>query len=119
MPRAASPEVSPNGSMNTLVSRPVSLKADWPYHSTCITLLQSAAGLVGVLVAPAAHQRGRRRDQARADREREGRVEAGLEGPRDQVGEEGLARDHRLVVGAQRGERVRAEEVLDRVVAEE
>src|SRR3954452_6132529 len=119
MPRAASPEVSPNGSMKTVVSRPVSRKADCPYHSTCITLLQSEAGLLRVLVSPTTHQRGRRRDQAGADRERECPVQARLEGARDQVREEELARDHRLVVRAQRAQRVRADEVLDRVVAEE
>ena len=36
MPRAARPETSPNGSMNTVVPPVASRKADWPYHSTCM-----------------------------------------------------------------------------------
>src|ERR1700677_779668 len=40
MPRAlANPDMSPNGSIATVVSGVLRRKADWPYHSTCMLLL--------------------------------------------------------------------------------
>src|SRR4029453_3115987 len=116
--------------MKTVVSPSVRRKADCPYHSTCMLLLEldraqtagdGGGSLVLLLVdhAPAAQQRGGGGDQAGDDREGEGGVEAVLERPRDEVGEEGAAGQRRLVVRGEPPEHVRAEQVLDRVVAQE
>src|SRR4051812_14763617 len=118
--------------MKTVVAPSLSRNADCPYHSTCMLLLelgraQTAEGwcggglgrLVVVDHAPAAQQRGAGRDQARDDREEEGGVQPVLEGPGDEVGEERAARQRRLVVRGEAGEHVRAQQVLDRVVAQE
>src|SRR3954452_15836386 len=132
MPRSASGPRSSKGSMNTVVAPSVRRKADCPYHSTCMLLLEfgraqtawgGCDGGLGRLVlvdhAPAAQQRGAGRDQAGDDREQEGGVQPVLEGPRDEIGEERAPRERRLVVRGQAGEHVRAEQVLDRVVAQE
>ena len=72
-----------------------------------------------VQVHAAAHQRGRRGDQAGEDREREGRVQAVAERPGDQLREERPAGEDRPVVSRDRREHLRAGQVVDRVVAEE
>src|SRR5436853_5859023 len=134
MPRDENPETSPKGSMTTVVPFALRRKADWPYHSTCMLLLRLSCqvrrgerraggcvrvGLVRVVIAAAPHQRGARCGEARDDREREGRVKPGAERPGDEVREEGAAREHRVIVCTQGGERVRAEAGPDRAVAEE
>src|SRR5436305_6200197 len=117
MPREASAEPSPNGSTKTVASAPLRRNADCPNHSTCMLLLQllrgmNAAGgrLVGVVVAATAHERGGGGNEAGDDREREGSVEPVPERRRDQLREEGLAGQDRVVVGAQRRKRVRPQE---------
>src|SRR3954451_1406655 len=126
MPREAKPvTASPNGSMKTLPPSPSIRKADCPYHSTRMLLLGSCCKggrelrLVGVLVAAAAHQRSGGRHQTGDDRERERRMQTVAERAGDQVGEKGPARDHGAVVRAESRKSVRADEVLDRVVAQE
>src|SRR3954469_12960578 len=123
MPRAAKPETSPNGSMNTVVPSALRRNADCPYHSTCMLLLYAAErgghGLFVVLIAAAAHQRRGRGNEARHDRERERLVQPRPERTGDQVREERMPGDRGAVVRRQRRERVRADQVLDRVVAEE
>src|SRR5512132_1669453 len=110
--------------MKTVTAPSVRRKADCPYHSTCMLLLEvgraQTAGdrcghglgrLVVVDYAPATQQRGAGGDQARDDCEQEGGVQPVLEGPGDEVGEEGAPREGRLVVRRQPGEHVRAEQV--------
>src|ERR1051326_6734400 len=112
--------------MNTVWPAALSRNADWPYHSTCMLFLRSGrakrsdwySGVV-VLIAPAAHQRGERGHQAGGYREREGLVQSGAARRRDEMGEERVARDRGAIGGGERGERMRPEQVLDRVVAEE
>src|SRR6185437_9610423 len=125
MPREASPDTSPNGSIATVLPSASSRNADWPYHSTSMCLLLDRGDethprrLLGMLVAAAAQERRRGGNEAGEDRERERLVQAGAEGPGDEVREERRAGDHGPVVRRQRGQRVRAEQVLDRFVAEE
>src|SRR6476659_4963249 len=97
MPRSASDDMSAKGSMKTVASGAVRAKADWPNHSTCMLFLQlrdlrrgarRPIRLVGVVVAPAAQERGGGCDQAGDDREDEGGLETVPERAGDQVGEE-------------------------------
>src|SRR6185437_1513743 len=129
MPGQPPPERSPNGSMKTVAASPSSVNADCPCQSTRMTLLQFAyrwgrrGGLrlarLGVGVAPAPHQRGARGDQAGDDGEAEGGVEAVAERLRDQAREEAVAGQHRLGVLRQLVQGPGADQVFDRVVAEE
>jgi hypothetical protein len=64
-------------------------------------------------------QRGRGGDEAGDDGEGEGDVESVAEGSGDQVWEEAGAGEYGMGVGRQRGQRFGANQVLDRVVAEE
>src|SRR4051794_23668984 len=106
--------------MTTTALSPVRRKVDCPYHSTRMVLLGSwDERHLAVMEAAAAQQRRRGGDQARDDREREGRVQAVLEGPGDELREEARAGDGRLVGRRERVQRVRAEQALDRVVAQE
>src|SRR5438067_1404197 len=125
--------MSPKGSMNTVVELSRRAKEDWPYHSTCMLHLRFGVGerkrtrptrgaegrLVGMPVASATHQRCGRGDEAGDDRERERLLKSRAEWRRDEMREERPPGDGRLRVGAQAGEHVRPEQVLDRVVAEE
>src|SRR5262245_42997487 len=101
--------------MKTVVLPSLSRNADWPYHSTCMTLLETsrrqAAGDGDDLVggAPAAHRRRRGGDQARHDREGERVVQAVAERLRDQIREERVPGEHHSVVGADACERLRAD----------
>src|ERR1051325_3669374 len=110
--------------MNTVWSPALSRNADWPYHSTCMLFLRSGRAKrsdwyrgVVVLIAPAAHQRGERGHQAGGYREREGLVQSGAERRRDEMGEEGVARDRGAIGGGKRGERAGRGQELDRAVA--
>src|SRR5690242_20773990 len=112
--------------MNTVVPPALRRNADWPYHSTCMLFLRSGRAKrsdwhrgVVVLIAAAAHQRGERGHETGADRERERLVQAAAERRGDEMREERVARDGCAVGRAQGGERVRPEQVLDGVVAEE
>src|ERR1700712_3946285 len=112
MPREAAADMSPNGSMNTSWSASANRKADWPYHSICIGKLLGDAGR-------AAEPREPRGEQTTDDREQKRCVEPGLKRPRDQFREELAAGERGAVVERERAEHVRADELLDRVVAEE
>src|SRR5271166_229819 len=125
-------EMSPNGSMNTVRSPSSRRKADCPYHSTCMLLLPCSRGdrffvgslarrlrLFTIVITPAPQQRRAGGDQAGDDRERERLVQARAERRGDQVREERAPRDRRVVHRREQAERVRADQVFDRVVAEE
>src|SRR4051812_6036026 len=116
IPRSRSGERSSKGSMKTVVSPSQSRKADCPYHSSCMLLLcdEDASGR-----AAAAHGRRGRGDEAGDHREGERRVEPVAERPGDEGGEERVTGHDRLAVRGQRGEHVRVDQVLHRVVAEE
>src|SRR3978361_1109897 len=111
MPRSASADMSPKGSMNTTAAGGVRRKIAWPDQSTRIRTL-----LLGVA---AAHPRCGGGDETGGDREREGRMEPGLKRAGDELREERAAGHGRLCGGRKGGERMRPHEVPDRVVAEE
>src|ERR1700709_2206027 len=121
--------MSPQGSMKTVAASPSRVNADCPCQLTRMGLLQFAdrwgrGGLLrlarlGVGVAAAAGQRGGGGDKGGADREGERGVEPVAERSGDQVGEEGVAGERRLRLLRQRVQGLAAEQVFDRVVAEE
>src|SRR5271168_949674 len=110
MPRPDSADMSPKGSITTVPSPAVSLKADCPYHSTCMSLssnrrLTSRRQWLGdMVIATPAQCRGGRGHEAGEDREQERLVQPRAERSRDQMREERAAREDRLVVRAQGGE---------------
>src|SRR5919109_1059052 len=122
-PRAASPSIRPNESIRTDVPPAVKRNADWPYHSTSMLLRRERTGqhraLLTVVVAAAAHERRRGGNQTRDDREREGHVQSRVEGPGDQLRGERGPGQHVAIGGGKARESGGADEVLDRVVAEE
>src|SRR3954465_976328 len=112
--------MSPNGSIATVCSLPLRRNADCPYHSICMLLLWPGEGEgLAVVEDASAQRRCRGRHEAGDDRERERRVQAAAERLGDQLREEVRAGQHRAVVQRDRAEGVRADEALDRVVAEE
>src|SRR3954454_19928796 len=112
--------MSPNGSMTTVTPPATSRNVDCPNHSTCMVLLGSCDEChLAVVEAAAAQQRGRRGDEAGDDRERERRVQAIAERTRDELREEAGTGDRVLVGRRERVQRLRAEQALDRVVAQE
>src|SRR6202012_5542984 len=125
---ASSAPMSPKGSMKTFASEPVRVKADCPCHSTRMLLLQlrdlgwpdrGLGWLLGVVVLAAAQQRGGGGDETGDDREGEGGVETVAERARDQLRDEGLAGERGVGMVREVREDFGADQVLDRVVAEE
>ena len=116
IPRAATADRSPNGSMKT---RPSSRQAERRLAVPLERMCSFGRRGLGVLRTARRAERRRRRDQAGDDRERERRVQAGAERAEISCGKNVRPVSDRLAVRRQRGEHVRADEVLDRVVAEE
>src|SRR4051794_19984516 len=79
----------------------------------------ASARLLDMVVAAAAQERGAGGDEASDDREAEGGIEPVAEGARDQVREEGVAFEDRAGVRSHRFQRPAADQVRDRVCAEE
>src|SRR5919112_4039340 len=103
MPRDASDETSPKGSMTTVTSSATRRNVDCPNHSTRMLLLGSFDERhLAVVEAAAAQQRGRGGDEAGDDRERERRVQPILERAGDELREEAGSRDRGLVGRGQR-----------------
>src|SRR3954464_9488050 len=97
--------------MKTVASGARRANADWPYHSTCMGFLLDRLR--------AAQPRRARRDEAGGDREDERGMQPAVKRAGDELREERVTGQRRLVGRWQGVERVRPHELRDRVVAEE